>query len=89
MTSVIMEWNDVFDLIDVESVAALAAALGISRQAVHNLRTLRHAEIPSDLLKSLAKIARRHGMLDGSRAPTSTALVRLWRRAKEDADAHG
>lgn len=81
-----MEWNDVFDLLDIESVAALADALGISRQALHNLRTLRHAEIPSVLLKSLAKVAKQHGMLDGSRAPTSAALVRLWQQAKEDSD---
>jgi hypothetical protein len=87
MTSVIMEWNEVFDLIDVDSVAALAAALGISRQALHNLRTLRHADIPGDLLKSLAKVARRHGMLDGSRAPSMVKLVKLWRDAKEDSNA--
>lgn len=86
MTSRIMKWDEVFELIDVESFTALAAALGVTRQAAHNLRTLRHADIPGGLLKSLAKLARRKGMLDGSRAPTATALVRLWRQAKEDAD---
>jgi hypothetical protein len=82
-------WLRVFKMLHVDGVAHLAELLGVTRQAVHHLRRLRHAAVPADLLKSLASIAGKRKMLDGSRAPTAVALVRLWTNAKEEQDADG
>jgi hypothetical protein len=65
------------------TVAGLAAAMGCTRISLYNLRTGEHLRAPVHLLGELARVLRKHGMVDGSEPPDRAELVRSWRQQWE------
>lgn len=76
-------WRQFWELLREPSVQSTAQFMGITRQALHALKRLKHAQPPLALLHRAANAAREWHMWDGSSPPSAATLLRYWRAAKK------